>query len=404
MADGNALFSGAYDPRSDADSAEPVESLPEVSKPTWALLGLLAGAALLLFVLSIVIQIEVVATAHGSLVTGTGTSPIVAQRPGPVRRLSVEAGDFVEQGQTIALVEVADLEARAHKTTEQLETLQRRDQQARNTATELHQRTLDALSAKRDLLAQRVELTRKTAAALEHRARQVETLAKEGIETQAALLSAREAVAAAQERLFALQQEIADVRIRIAEREYDFARGNLALSLELRAAELESLEAKTLTNLGQVRAPDTGRIESVLVKEGQVVVAGELLARIVREGEAPAVVAFVEDDDAAFVREGIEAALEFSSLPEAEFGKATARVTRVGSGAAASAEIAKVTAHGFPPGQALVRVELQIADDAAWKKLRAHVRPGSGVTVRLETRKRRLIALALNVWNKWLAE
>jgi multidrug resistance efflux pump len=385
-------------------ASEPTEPLPQVEKPTWALLALLAGATLTLLALAVFTKIEVVATAHGSLISGTGATPIFAQRAGPVRKLSVQAGDLVVRGQSIAQVAVADLEARADKTEKQLSNLRTQDEEVRQTAARLHQQTLDALGAKGALLAQRVQLTRKRVAALEHRARQVQTLTAEGVESQSALLIARESVSAAQEQLFALQQEIADVDIRVAERQYDFVHSQLTRNLEIRAAELESNEAESLTGTGHARAPDPGRVESVLVTEGQVVAAGELLALIVREDEPPSVVAFVEDDDAAFLREGLRATLEFSSLPEGEFGKASARVTRVGTGAAAAAEIAKATSHAFAPGEALVRVELRIDEDAAWKKMRSHVRSGSGVKARLETRQRRLIALALNTWNQWLAE
>jgi len=375
-----------------------------VTRPTWALLALLGGATLTLLALAVFTKIEVVVTAHGSLVSGTGATPILAQRAGPVRKLTVVAGDRVERGQSIAQIAVADLEARVDKTAKQLSNLHTQDEQARQTATRLHQQTLSALGAKRQLLAKRVQLTRKRVASLEHRARQTQILTTEGAESQSSLLAARENVAIAQERLLTLQQEIADVDIRIAEREYDFVHSQLTRNLEIRAAELESIEAESLTSTGHARAPDAGRVESVLVREDQVVAAGELLALIVREGEKPSVVAFVADDDAAFLREGLHATLEFSAFPLGEFGKASAHVTRVGTGAATAAEVAKVTSHGFTPGGALVRVELEIDDDAAWKKMRPHVRPGSGLKARLETRQRRLIALALNVWNRWLTE
>ena len=385
-------------------ASEPSESLPVVTRPTWALLALLSGATLTLLALAVFTKIEVVVTAHGSLVSGTGATPIFAQRAGPVRKLTVEAGDRVERGQSIARIAIADLEARVDKTAKQLSNLRTQDEQVRQTATRLHEQTLTALAAKRDLLAKRVQLTRKRVASLEHRAQQTQILTTEGAESQSSLLAARENVSIAQERFFALQQEIADVDIRIAEREYDFVDSQLTRNLQIRAAELESIEAESLTSTGHARAPDAGRVESVLVTEGQVVAAGELLALIVREGERPSVVAFVADDDAAFLREGLRATIEFSALPQGEFGKASARVTRVGTGAAASAEVAKVTSHGFTPGEALVRVELEIVDDAAWKKMRPQLRPGSGLKARLETRQRRLIALALNLWNRWLTE
>jgi hypothetical protein len=99
---------------------------------------------------------------------------------------------------------------------------------------------------------------------------------------------------------------------------------------------------------------------------------------------------------------GIKATLEFASLPESEFGQADAVVERVGNGVATAAEILEVTGHVFPPGRGLVRVELQIIENDAWTKLSPHLRTGSHVEARMETRHRRLIALAFRAWDRWV--
>jgi hypothetical protein len=111
---------------------------------------------------------------------------------------------------------------------------------------------------------------------------------------------------------------------------------------------------------------------------------------------------FVPSKEAAFVREGQAANLEFPSLPGSDFGRARARVERVADDVASAAEVAEVLEGGAPAADAVVRVELAIEDDSTWQMMAPRLRSGAPVTARLMTCERRILSLAFDFMKQWL--
>jgi multidrug resistance efflux pump len=229
----------------------------------------------------------------------------------------------------------------------------------------------------------------------------VRELAKQGAASQFEALTAEDAASVAREELLLLRQQAAEIGVEIADRKHAYGSDRLEREFQVREAEVGLTEAETLAVLGQVRAPEAGRVESLLVSEGEVVQAGTTVARIIPSGRASSAVVFAPSSDAAFLREGLRASLEFPSLPVSEYGKAQAKVARVGNDLALPAEIRSVPGADLSATEGLIRVELTVVEDAAWTRMQPLLNSGAPVVARIETRKRRIITLVFDFLRAW---
>ena len=142
----------------------------------------------------------------------------------------------------------------------------------------------------------------------------------------------------------------------------------------------------------EVHSPQPGRLEAIVVKPGDTVAVGTVIARLVPLGAPRQIVVFLPEADRAFLREGSDVSVELDQLPAGEFGHLRARVARIASDLATQTEIAdalsdtKLTEPTF-------RVELALEEGAPLQALDQLLRPGSLVTARFVLRKRRLVTL-----------
>lgn len=381
-----------------------VETLPEVSTSWWVLLGVLASAVAVLLGVGWFGRVEVTSTAVGSLRVKSGPRPVLAQASGTVAELMVAAGDWVREGQPVLKLQAARLEAEQQRLADQLSLKREGEERARALSSRLHQRTLRALKRKRRILGQRLELEGGRVARLARREEDVRTLLREGAASGTEALDARSALDAVRERALVLRQQLADISIELLDRENAYGSDLLKRELGIQQSSVELNEAQVLAKLAVLAAPVEGRVESLLVSAGQVVPTGATVARIVPEGDFNRAVVFVASKDAAFVREGLAANLEFPSLPVSDFGRARARVERVAHDVASRAELAEVLDGSAPTADALVRVELVIDDDSTWREMAPRLRSGARVTARLMTSERRVLSLAFDFVKQWLPE
>lgn len=114
-------------------------------------------------------------------------------------------------------------------------------------------------------------------------------------------------------------------------------------------------------------------------------------------GTPGSVVAFLPPRDMAWIEAGASARIEVESLPVAEFGAATARVTRVSADIAEPEQLA--TAFGATVPSAYARVELALVA-APHPALEQHIRAGERLTVRIHRREQRLLGVLFG----WLAQ
>ena len=82
-----------------------------------------------------------------------------------------------------------------------------------------------------------------------------------------------------------------------------------------------------------------------------------------------------------------------------EFGKFNARITRISNDVATPGETSAVL--GVTADGAVVRVELELVPDPNLNRVRARLRSGERVVVRMNTRERPIVALVFDFLRKW---
>jgi multidrug resistance efflux pump len=375
------------------------ESLPQITDGRWALLGFISSAIMIALAGAYFGRVEVTSIAPGAMVVAGGPRPVLSQVSGVIVDLAVVGGDAVTAGQTIARIDATELEARKQRSAEQVARVREENQRVDADNTLLLDGTLAALQRKRALLVQRVNLKTNAQAERQEQAGRLGMLAKEGAISQSEALTARELESTSREESLVIRQQIADIDLELNDRQKAFADQKLARTQALNEAEAALREASLLLDLATVRAPVSGRVESLLVTRGQVVQPGAAFARIIPEGALTSVVVFAPVRDAAFLSPGLHADVEFASLPVSEFGKAPARVSRVSQDVASSDEVATVL--GAAATEAVIRVELELEPSPTLEQVKSRLRSGERVTARLNTRKRRVITLVFDFLRKW---
>jgi multidrug resistance efflux pump len=375
------------------------EPLPEVTGSGWTVLLVLTTLLGLGLGLAYVGHVEQTSIANGVLQVRGGPRPVLALTSGPVLTMEVVPGDVVHQGQTIARIDATDLNAREQRDVAQL--AMARTERERIGAAELSRLQAEqrALRQKRTLLEERARL--KGAAVRDRRERmeQVQHAAHAGVATQGDALAVREAERSAAEELLLIRQQVTETDLQLTDAHKNYQATLERLRHEIDSATNSLAETRTLLQTTEIKAPVAGRVESLQVTQGQVVSSGAVLARIVPEGAITSAVVFAPAKDASFLREGLDANLEFASLPVSEFGKTTARVTRVSKDVASADEI--MSALGHASEEPVIRVELELVASEQLTRVQDKLRSGERLTARLNTRDRRMIALLFEFLRKW---
>jgi multidrug resistance efflux pump len=374
--------------------------LPALSGGRWAALSLLLSLVITGLATAIWSTVEVTALANGAVVVQGGPRPVIARVAGTVATLTVRAGQAVVAGQEVLKLDATELEARAQNAFEQWRAVQDETQALDAKSRGLHEHTVRALRAKRQLLAARARLKERCVEDLSSRSARQRQLLALGAASQDDALSARQAHRGAEEDLLLIRQQIADVDLELRDREVTFEEQQQTRARRAKEAMASLTEARHLVEMSTLRAPVSGRIESLLVTTGQAVPEGAPLARIVPEGTRNSVVAFASVKDAGFLEPGLEARVEFASLPVSEFGKASARVTRVSQDVATERDVAEVL--GEPQAPATIRIELELVPGSHLDQLLPRLRSGERATVRVNTRQRRVITLLFDFLRRWL--
>lgn len=375
------------------------EPLPEVTGSGWSVLLVLTTLLGLGLGLAYVGHVEQTSIANGVLQVRGGPRPVLALTQGPVLALEVAPGDSVRQGQVIARIDATDLNAREQRDVAQL--AQAQTEKERIGAAELARLQADqrAFRQKRALLEERARLKSDAIRDRRERMHQVQHAAHAGVATQGDALAVREAERSASEELLLIRQQITETDLQLTEAQKNYQATLERLRHEIDNAATSLAETRTLLQTTAIHAPVAGRVESLQVTQGQVVSSGTVLARIVPDGAVTNAVVFAPAKDASFLRDGLDANLEFASLPVSEFGKTAARVTRVSQDVASAEEIVSALGRGLE--EPVIRVELELLPSEQLARVQDKLRSGERLTARLNTRDRRMIALLFEFLRKW---
>jgi multidrug resistance efflux pump len=236
----------------------------------------------LLGVLAVIAAIYYFATANRSsdlsLIGTVDSNQVIvsAKIPGRIERLLVEEGSVVKQGDAIAELDRAELEAQAKAAAAQLASLGSRVSSSQATAAQASGETSSDVASARALLAEaQADLEREQL----DNVRMVK-LAEEGVASQQDRDRSNAALKAAQARVKSLQDQLKAAEARTHQARAAASNVSAARS-EMNAAQAQLAEAETRLSYTQVVAPVSGTVSVRAARQGEVVNAGQPIVTIV---------------------------------------------------------------------------------------------------------------------------
>lgn len=315
-------------------SPEQLDQLMQVTKPqSWIALAtvclLLAGSVAWGFMGRVPMNVR----AMGVLIKSGGVFDIVPRASGQVADIAVRPGDLVQSGQVLARIDQPGLIDEIKKARQHLLDLQRRHEHIKQYGSIDSELQSDLARQQRSDLVHSVAATREQIAWLDEKIANQSRLLDEGLITRQALLSSRQQLQSATERVEQLQYELKQLDIRVLAREN--GRRQELFASELRIAEvrydIDRLEDQ-LRLASEVTSPYTGRILEVMAEPGSIVSQGHAILRLDLVGEhihELEAVLYVPAVDGKKVREGMAVQISPTTVPREEHGFMEATVSRI---------------------------------------------------------------------------
>jgi HlyD family secretion protein len=338
-------------------------------------------------------SIDIIARGAGVLRSPGGTRSVAARVSGPIQRVSVTAGSEVQAGQEIATIDSAPLQAELLAAERRVELVERKMVRLRSVDAKLFEQNVELIKRDQALTRERIRSQLKTLSTLAEQGQALRELSGQGIVARVEDREAEERMREVDRTRLTLQQQLTQGEIgltalqREALREYDAAQTEYESMLAQREAIALRVREATIV------APQAGRIESVVIRPGEMVPEGAVIATIVPTEAPSQVIAFIADRDRAFLVPNAPARLELNQLPSGEFGTLTGKVSAISSGFASSDEVVSVLKDARRVEELSYRVDIRLDDDPKTRKLLSKLRSGTLVTAHVVTRSRRIIAL-----------
>jgi multidrug resistance efflux pump len=375
--------------------------LVRVSPPwTWALLWVVVSALVAAVAASFVGQVEVTGRGRGILRPAAGVRVLTSQLGGTITRVEARSGERVTAGTALLHIESPAVQAQLLEADRELEALRTR-YSAVSSQQDLHYtEQIENLKARAKRAADQIESSRSSARHFERRVAADLALVRKGLVSDMTVSESRDALAQAQRQLSGAEQALDQARQELASLE-GRRQEELWNRQQLLAAAQNKRDALALVlRQGVVEAPEDGTVEALIVRAGEVVQAGQVVAKLVPVDSPLQVVSFLAERDRAFAKPGDEVQLELDQLPHAQYGTLRARVARIGDDLASPAEVREALGEDQKVGPSY-RVELEITDAAAAEAAHVKLRTGTLMNVRFTLRRQRLVTLVVKPLQRW---
>jgi membrane fusion protein len=344
-------------------------------------------------------RMEVTARGQGILRGPDGVRLIQAQVPGAVRTCAA-AGEPLAAGTLILALDVASIQAQLLEVDRTLGLLEGagKDIQARLTA--LHETQQVQLSGRIAALQEQFDSQELSCQHLERRLEGARTLYREGVVSGFALdeivdeaRRSRRELQAIRGNLTSARQELAhlEARHRDEERERFLELGRARNHREALAFSLAKAE---------LRSPVAGSLEAVLVKRGDLVTTGQIVARVVPHQAELAATVFLAERHRAHLKPGNRVHLELAQYPYAEYGTLRGHVRRIAEDLATPSEIRDVLGEHADLATPAVRVEVALEKGPSMRSLA--LRSGMVLDCRFTLRRVPPVTLFLEPLKRWL--
>jgi len=361
-------------------------------------------AVIALLLIAAFSRVEVTTRGPCVLVAAGGISrPVVVQTGGPVAELAAQTGDSVQAGSPLLRIDSSPIKA-------QVLEAERAVNLAKSTLSRIDGDGARSVATRVALNEQRIALLRRktaslatTTARLQRQVASYESLFASGNGSRAERDAAEEKLAQALRERIGVEEQLTAILDQNAAIKADHERERWRAQEAVEAADARLASLQLNLEQATVRAPVSGTVEALSARPGEVLSAGATIARLVPDGAASTIVAFIPERDRAFLEVGAEARVELDQLTPGEFPRLRARVLKIAKDEASPREIREVLGEAATLPDPVYRVELEIERAAgARDPLASMVRNGMLGNVRVVLRRRRLVSLFVAPIRGWL--
>jgi multidrug resistance efflux pump len=345
---------------------------------------------------SILCRVEVTTRGRGILRPTAGVRALTSLAAGTVARVEARSGQLVHAGTALLRIDVADVQGQVLEADRQIEALRTQFSTVATQQDHHYAEQVDSLKSRSRRAEDQIVSLRGTVGYQERRVSADDQLVAKGLISDLAAGEGRESLAQAQRQLSVAEQSLDQTRQELASLQHQhqdelWQREQALASVKNHRDSLTLLQRQSV-----VEAPEDGTVEALSVAAGEVVHAGQTVAKLIPAASPLHVVAFLAERDRAFVKPGEEVRLELDQLPHAEYGTLRARITRIGDDLASSAEIQEALGDSQRLDAPSYRVELEITDASAAEAAHVKLRTGGLMDVRYTLRSQRLITLVFH--------
>ena len=376
----------------------------QVSPPwTWAVTWTVALLVLVTLVFLMAGKVEVTERAPGILKPSGGVRHLQAPAQGTVAELLADCGTAVKAGDPVLRLASPQLQGAAMEAEQALRNYGRPFSEVARSQSHLFAQELLAGRERIRRAEQDLRSHRRTEVRSRNRLEASRTLFAQGIIGSLEFQDREEQLDAALRAVTAGEQALVDARrnllaMEAQRREQIWIQASGAAQARAQRDALDLTLRQTV-----VTAPVNGIVDGLVLRRGDPVQAGSLLAKVVPVGTPLVALAFLPEKDRGFVKEGDRVALELAQYPPAEFGTLYGRVVRVGTDLAGPIELEEAFGPSPPHGTVpSFRVEIKLEPGQKWGYSNLVLRPGMLAKARFTLRRQRLVTLALAPLRRWL--
>jgi membrane fusion protein len=348
-------------------------------------------------------------TVLGQLVPSAGVLNIAAPGAGTITRLQVRDGQAVKAGDALLTLS-SEQDSAALGDTHALVGQQLDIQRSRLQADLLNQKQLsqqqaDALQAKTALLhaqmgqiAGQLAIQQRQVNSNQQMLAKIKPLAAKGFVSAVQIQQQETAVLDAQAQYKTLVRQQLDMRQQLDATQQQLAQLPLDDSSKRNDTErqLASLTQSMAQNEMQravvLRAPHDGVVSTVLLKEGQMVGAGQPLLSILPSGSSLQAQLLVPSRAIGFIEPGSRVVLRYQAFPYQKFGQQYGRVTDISRSALSPPDIAALMGQQAQQQEPLYRIQVKLDSQqiSVYGKPES-VKPGMALEADILMERRRLI-------------
>ena len=384
-------------------SAERNQSVVRICPP-W--IGVFGATGLAVVGVAIVIAsfgaVDVTARGPGIVYPQGGVRALFTQSGGTVKNVDVHSGDRIAVGSEVLSIEAAELQSQTVLADAELADAQKEIPALVSRQKNALVQQVSHLELRAELLKTQIQSQESSVKGFEKKAEIAQVMNQLGATSGLDAMSAQELSRESKRQLAslkgALEQNAQELIALRTSQDRSVWQDNQSLrTSQTRRVALNSLHRQT-----SVISPESGIVEALLVKPGDVVQEHQLVGKLFPIRAALQVVAFLGERDRAFVKPGDTVRLELAELPYSQYGSLGGQVVRVSDDLVSPYQVEQALGQDTKLASPSFWVDIEITDPNALTLAKVPLRSGMLLDARFTLRRKRLLTLIFPPLQRWL--